>query len=135
LIFTKNQNYKFHKPRIPQKYLNRDPRAKKKNPKGRCLGNVIKIPAYRPPNIKKQNYHIAAFPENLAAFFIECYTDIGDIVLDPFVVSGTTLKVCEHMSRKGIGYEINKDFLDLIKDRIDEDWTKPDWKNLDVLGD
>ncbi|KKK74380.1 hypothetical protein LCGC14_2884370, partial [marine sediment metagenome] len=55
LIFTKDgsTDYKCHKPRVPQKYLHADPRTHKRNKRGRCLGNVIRIPAYRPPNVKK----------------------------------------------------------------------------------
>lgn len=135
LIFTKNgsSNYKFHKPRVPQKYITADPRAGKKNPRGRCLGNVLRIPAYRPPNVKKMNYHVAAYPEELVAFFMETYTDPGDIVLDPFLGSGTTLKVARVMGRQGIGYEVNADFVPLIEARIGEAWAVPDWKDIDII--
>lgn len=135
LVFTKDgsPNYKFHKPRVPQKYITADPRAEKKNPRGRCLGNVLRIPAYRPPNIKKMNYHVAAYPEELVAFFMESYTDPGDVVLDPFLGSGTTLKVARVMGREGIGYEVNPDFVPLIEARINEPWEVPDWKNIDLI--
>ena len=134
LVFTKNGNteFTFHKPRVPQKYLTADPRKHKKNSRGRCIGNILRIPAYRPPNVRQMNYHVAAFPEELVAFFIECYTDPGDVVLDPFVGSGTTLKVCRVMDRQGIGSEINADFLPLIEQRIVEEWAVPDWKNVDI---
>lgn len=135
LVFTKDGriDYKCHKPRVPQKYLHADPRAHKKNSRGRCVGNVIRIPAYRPPNVKKMNYHVAAYPEELVAFFLETYTDKGDTVLDPFVGSGTTLKVARVMGRKGIGFEINANFSELIAERIAEPWEVPDWKKVDIL--
>jgi DNA modification methylase len=135
LVFLKDGNteYKFHKPRVPQKYVEADPRSFKKNPKGRCLGNVLRIPAYRPPNVKELGYHVAAFPEELVAFFVECYTDPGDLVLDPFLGSGTTLKVAQVMGRKGIGYEINEEFKPLIAERIQEPWRVPDWRSIDLL--
>ena len=135
LVFTRDgrTDYTFHKPRVPQKYAQADPRAHKKNPRGRCLGNVIRVPAYRPPNVKKMGYHVAAFPEELVAFFIECYTDPGDVVLDPFLGSGTTLKVCRVMGRRGVGYEVNDAFEDLIRRRIREPWAVPDWRELDLL--
>jgi len=134
LTFKKSMDgaYKFHKPRVPQKYKLADPRDNK-NSKGRCLGNVLRIPAYRPPNIKKQNYHVAAYPEELVAFLMECYTDPGDVVLDPFLGSGTTLKVARVMKRRGIGYEVNEKFAPLIAQRIREAWQIPDWRNLDIL--
>jgi len=135
LVFTKDgsSDFEFHKPRVPQKYVNADPRNHKRNSRGRCIGNVLRIPAYRPPNIKKLGYHVAAYPEELVAFFIECYTSKGDLVVDPFVGSGTTLKVCRAMNRRGLGFELNSDFLDLIKRRVDEYWETPDWKKIDIL--
>jgi DNA modification methylase len=135
LVFTKGgpDGYTFHKPRVPQKYAAADRRERNKNPKGRCVGNVIRIPAWRPQNVKEFGYHIAALPEELAAFFIECYTDPGGVVLDPFVGSGTTLKVCGAMGRRGIGVEANPDFVELIQRRIDEDWSAPAWTDIDLI--
>lgn len=134
LVFTKDgrMDYTFHKPRVPQKYLGSDSRPNK-NSRGRCLGNVLRIPAYRPPNIKKMGYHVAAYPEELVAFFIESFTDPGDVVLDPFAGSGTTLKVARCMRRHSIGYELNPEYEELIRQRIDEHWEVPDWRELDIL--
>jgi DNA modification methylase len=135
LVFTKDgsTDFKFHKPRVPQKYLVADPRAHKKNERGRCLGNILRIPAYRPPNVKQMTYHVAAFPEELVAFFLECYTDAGDTVLDPFLGSGTTLKVARVMGRRGIGYELHEEFEPVIRARISEEWAVPDWRDIDLL--
>jgi DNA modification methylase len=135
LVFTKNAStqYKFSKPRVPQKYAVADPRAHKRNAAGRCLGNILRVPAYRPPNVRKGNYHIAAFPEELVSFFVHSSTNPGDRVVDPFVGSGTTLKVCEVMGRNGIGYEVETKFADLIKARIEEPWSVPDWRDLDII--
>lgn len=135
LIFKKGgvKEYKFHKPRVPQKYITADPRAEKKNSRGRCVGNILRIPAYRPPNIKKMSYHVAAFPEELVAFFMESYTDEGDTVLDPFLGSGTTLKVARIMKRQGIGFEVHSEFSELIKMRIDESWDIPPWTDVDII--
>jgi DNA modification methylase len=134
LVFIKGgqSSYKFKKPRVPQKYATLDPRDNK-NTDGRCIGNIIRIPAYRPPNIRQMGYHVAAFPEELVAFFVESYTRIGDSVLDPFLGSGTTVKVASAMSRLGIGCEVNADFSELILKRINEPWNDPDWKNLDII--
>lgn len=135
LVFVKGDadSYNFRKPRVPQKYIVADPRSNKKNVKGRCVGNVIRVPAYRPPNVKKYNYHVAAFPEELVAFFIESYTQKGDKVLDPFVGSGTTLKVARVMERHGVGVEVNSEFEELIRARVAEEWQTPDWKSVDIL--
>lgn len=135
LVFTKpkRRGYQMHKPRVPQKYQDVDPRQHKKNPLGRCLGNVIRIPAYKPPNVKKLGYHQAAYPEELVALVLESFTSPGDTVLDPFVGSGTTLKVARGMGRSGIGIEINPDYRPLIAERIKEPFEVPDWRDLDIL--
>lgn len=134
LVFIKGdpEKHTFHKPRVPQKYLTADPRDHKRNERGRCLGNIIRIPAYRPPNVKGMGYHVAAYPEELVAILLETYTNAGDTVLDPFTGSGTTLKVARHMGRNGYGYELNPNFLPLIQKRIEENWAVPDWKSLDI---
>lgn len=135
LVFIKggSKAYKFHKPRVPQKYAVADPRAEKKNARGRCLGNILRIPAYRPPNIKEMNYHVAAYPEELVAFFLESYTSPGDLVVDPFLGSGTTLKVCRVMGRQGVGYEVHEEYAPLIEARVAEFWAVPDWTKLDII--
>lgn len=135
LVFTKDGNidYEFHKPRVPQKYSQADPREHKRNSKGRCIGNIIRIPAYRPPNVKELGYHVAAYPEELVALMLESFTSKGDAVLDPFLGSGTSLKVAGAMGRKGFGVELNRDFAPLIKTRIEEPFEIPDWKDLDIL--
>lgn len=135
LVFIKgdSKSYKFHKPRVPQKYITADSRANKKNPRGRCVGNILRIPAYRPPNIKSMGYHVAAYPEELVAFYAETYTDIGDVILDPFLGSGTTLKVASAMRRQGIGFEVHETFRSLIEERIQEPWCPPEWTEVDIL--
>lgn len=135
LVFTKDGrvDYEFHKPRVPQKYATVDPRQHNKNPLGRCIGNVVRIPAYRPPNVKELGYHVAAYPEELAALMLEAFTSPGGTVLDPFLGSGTTLKVARGMGRRGIGVEVNSDFRELIAKRIMEPFELPDWRDLDIL--
>lgn len=134
LVFRKDisTSYTFNKIRVAPKYIN-DTRKGKLNPKGRCLGNVLKIPAYRPPNIKSKNYHIAAFPESLVSFLIETYSNNGDSILDPFIGSGTVAKVGLNLNRIVYGYEVNDSFQDLIYKRINEDFHTVDYKNIDIM--
>ena len=46
------------------------------------------------------------------------FTFVGDTVLDPFLGSGTTTLAAKNLSRNSVGYEINGDFLPIIKERI-----------------
>lgn len=66
----------------------------------------------------KQIGHEAMFPDELPRRLIKMFTFIGDTVLDPFLGSGTTVKVALELQRNVIGYEINKDFLRIIKEKI-----------------
>ncbi len=58
-----------------------------------------------------QKEHIAMFPEELPYRIIRMFSYIGDTVLDPFLGSGTTLKVAKSLFRNGIGYELNNDYI------------------------
>ena len=113
-------DYVFHKIRVRQKWKGVDPREGKLNPEGRSIGNVVRIPAYKPPPIKKMNYHVAAFPDELVQSFLHAYSDPGEVVVDPFVGSGTTLNVAKTLGRKGVGYDTSTDFRETIASRIQE---------------
>jgi len=65
--------------------------------------------------------HSAAFPEELPEWFIKLFTKEGDIVLDPFAGSGTSLVVSQRMNRISIGIEILQKYYELIKDQIPSD--------------
>lgn len=67
----------------------------------------------------RQLEHEAMFPEELPRRLIKMYTFVGDVVLDPFLGSGTTAKVSLELGRNAIGYEINENFLNLIKNKIE----------------
>ncbi|MFX1274522.1 MAG: DNA-methyltransferase [Promethearchaeota archaeon] len=67
-----------------------------------------------------QKEHIAMFPEELPYRLIRMFSFIGDTILDPFVGSGTTLKVAKSLFRKSIGYEINNYYQDIINKKIQE---------------
>ena len=62
--------------------------------------------------------HSAAFPEWLPEFFIKLFTDEGDIVLDPFMGSGTTYKVAEIFGRVPVGIEINPEYIELPRQMV-----------------
>ena len=66
----------------------------------------------------KQLGHEAMFPEELPRRLIRMFTFQGDTVLDPFLGSGTTVKVALELGRNAIGYEINERFLNLIEEKL-----------------
>ena len=64
--------------------------------------------------------HPAAFPEALPEWFIKLFTKEGDIVLDPFLGSGTTAVVAKRMNRKYLGIETMKEYCDIAKEDLGE---------------
>ena len=69
-------------------------------------------------SIRKTPDHEAPYPEELIAAILRCATDPDDLVLDPFLGSGTTAKVAVSMGRRCVGYEINPAFRTLIEERM-----------------
>ncbi len=67
----------------------------------------------------KQDKHLAMFPEELPKRIIKMFSFVGETVLDPFLGSGTTSLAAEKLGRNSIGYEINKDFLPVIKNKLE----------------
>jgi len=67
---------------------------------------------------ERQDKHLAMFPEELPRRLIKMFSFVGDIVLDPFLGSGTTSLVAKNLYRNSIGYEINEDFLPIIKEKL-----------------
>ncbi len=66
----------------------------------------------------RQNGHLAMFPEELPRRLIRMFSFVGDTVLDPFLGSGTTSLAAKNLGRNSIGYEINRDFLPVIKEKL-----------------
>jgi DNA modification methylase len=62
--------------------------------------------------------HVAVFPEKLIEYFIKGSTNEGDVVLDPFMGSGTTGVVCHKLNRQWVGFEISKDYIIEAESRI-----------------
>lgn len=64
--------------------------------------------------------HSATFPIDLPAWFIKLFTGQGDVVLDPFIGSGTTAVAAIELGRNYIGIDINKGFVELSQKRVSE---------------
>lgn len=67
---------------------------------------------------KKKIGHPAPFPRELPYRAIKLFSYVGDVVFDPFAGSGTTLIEAQNNNRVGIGIEIDKNYCDIIKNRI-----------------
>lgn len=63
--------------------------------------------------------HSAAFPEELPEWFIKLFTKEEDVVLDPFMGSGTSLKVASRMRRNSIGIDIVPEYYDLVRSQLE----------------
>ncbi|MFA6335235.1 MAG: DNA methyltransferase [Bacteroidales bacterium] len=69
----------------------------------------------------KQDKHLAMFPEELPHRLIKMFSFPGETVLDPFMGSGTTALAARNLNRNSVGYEINPDFVPIIKEKIGTD--------------
>src|SRR2546428_7269541 len=76
---------------------------------------------------ERQNHaETAPFPEELPYRLIRMFSCIGDTVLDPFLGTGTTVKVARLLGRKGIGYEMNSSLKSLIDRNVDFSPARPE---------
>jgi DNA modification methylase len=80
-----------------------------KSPKGtyytkEYTHNVWKFP------VQKGHNHSAVFPDELPRLCLTHFSKEGDVVLDPFMGSGTTARICTEMKRKWIGFELNAEY-------------------------
>ena len=94
--------------------------VRSKNRSGALPSNVINI-----SGVEKNINHSAMFPTKLPEFFIKAYSDINDIIYDPFLGSGTTLIASANKKRICYGMEISPAYCDLIRKR----WTNWAVKN------
>jgi len=64
--------------------------------------------------------HTAPFPENIPTMSVRCFTNPGEIVVDPYLGSGTTIIAAAKNGRVGIGIELNREYSDLSVNRIEK---------------
>lgn len=120
LMFTKHpKNFIFNLDdiRVPQKYYRSINNMRGANP-----GNVWEFSHIHYCN-KNRKLHPTQKPEALFERMVLASSNKDDLVLDPFIGSGTMLRVCQQTNRKGIGIEINPEYIDMIKIRLAEPFT------------
>lgn len=77
---------------------------------------------------------IAAFPEEIPYRLTKLFTFVGETVLDPFLGSGTTMKVAKELDRNSIGYEIDLELMNVIKEKIGYNQsTLTDKDNIEII--
>lgn len=63
--------------------------------------------------------HSAAFPDALPEWFIKLFTKEFDMVLDPFMGSGTTIDVAQRLYRNAIGIDIHEEYCELAREKVE----------------
>ncbi len=71
-----------------------------------------------PPESAKRVGHPAPFPVALAERVIKLYSYVGDVILDPFVGSGSTCVAAANVNRLYVGYDISEEYCDIAERRI-----------------
>lgn len=116
LYFTKTSDFVFNLDavRVPQKYY----RARN-NMQGANPGDVWQFSHVHYCSAEREN-HPTQKPEALLERVIKASSNLGDLVLDPFVGSGTTCKVAEVLGRRWIGIDINEEYIAMTERRLAE---------------
>mgnify|MGYP001449191907 CR=1 FL=1 len=73
---------------------------------------------YEKRDIRNKDIHPATFPIALAKRVIELFTHKGELVLDPFVGSGTTLIAAQDLNRNAIGFDLQEKYIQLCDERL-----------------
>lgn len=76
---------------------------------------------YEGRDIRDKGLHPATFPISLTKRIIELFTHEGELVLDPFVGSGTTLVAARDLNRNAIGFDLQAKYIDLCQERLASD--------------
>lgn len=119
LVFNKGKNFIFNLDdiRVPQKYY-----RERNNMRGANPGDVWEFSHVHYSNPNRQN-HPTQKPEGIIERIVLASSNKDDLVLDPFSGSGTTLRVCQQLGRKAIGFELNPEYVALAELRLAEPFT------------
>ena len=69
---------------------------------------------------KERQNHPTQKPLDIIKRFVRVSSNEGNLVLDPFIGSGTTAVACKQLNRNFIGYEFNKGYCDIANDRLQQ---------------
>ncbi len=68
--------------------------------------------------------HPAIMPEEIPYRLIKLYSFVGDLILDPFAGSGTTLKIAKELGRNFVGYELYENYKNIINEKLNAGFIK-----------
>ncbi len=91
--------------------------------------------AYEKRDIRDKTLHPATFPISLSKKIIELFTHKGELVLDPFVGSGTTLVASQDLDRNAVGFDLQKKYVELCKERLPNQKLIETTKQLAIQDD
>lgn len=116
LVFNKSKDFVFNLDdiRVPQKFY-----RERNNMRGANPGDVWQFSHVHYSNHNRQN-HPTQKPEGIIERIVLASSNKGDTVLDPFSGSGTTLRVCQQLDRKAIGFELNPEYVAMTEMRLSE---------------
>ncbi len=86
------------------------------------------------PESARRVDHPAPFPVELPRRLIDLYTYEGDVVLDPFLGSGSTLVAAERTGRRGFGFDLDAEYCEIARARVDAERSRPRIRAVEVLG-
>ncbi|MEK0337543.1 MAG: site-specific DNA-methyltransferase, partial [Nitrosopumilus sp.] len=75
---------------------------------------------YEKRDIRNKDIHPASFPISLPRKCIELFTHSGELVIDPFMGIGSTLLAARDTDRNAVGFDLNKNYVDVSITRLDE---------------
>jgi len=90
---------------------------------------------YESRDIRKKDVHPATFPISLAKRVTELFTHQGELVLDPFVGSGTTLVAARDLNRNAVGFDLKEEYVSLCEERLAQSNLLNDTKQIAINDD
>lgn len=90
---------------------------------------------YEKRDVRDKELHPATFPLNLSKRLIELFTHQGELVLDPFVGSGTVLVSAQDTNRNAIGFDLKKEYIKLSEHRLKSNNLFNNSKQFAILDD
>lgn len=90
---------------------------------------------YEKRDIRDKNIHPAVFPIALPAKCIKLFTHEGELVLDPFVGSGTTLLAAQDLNRNAVGFDLKKEYIAFARSRLTQTRLSRETQQIAIQDD